>query len=418
MKLQTTKRAYERLMDYAAYPTASSETSDTFPSTPQQLDLGKALVKEMLALGIKDARMDSYGYVYGTVPANTPDWKGATLGFLAHIDVSDACPSVGIKPQVIRNYQGGDVFQNKDMDLRIRAEATPALQKLIGKSLVTSDGTTLLGADDKAGIAEIMTMAEALLRDPSIKHGDIKLCFSPDEEIGQGMAHVDLKQLGMDFAFTLDGDAFGGVDCETFNAAAATVTITGRSIHPGSAKDIMINAARLACEFELLLPENERPEHTDGYDGFYHLCRFEGDVENAQMHYILRDHDKAKLEGRKQGVLAAAEKLNKKYGEGRVTATITDSYANMREVVQKHWHLIDNAQAAIRKAGGTPFSTPVRGGTDGSALCFMGVPCPNLGTGAGNVHSREEYACVEEMDASVEMLVYLCETYTGFVQQA
>jgi len=404
-------RAYERLIRYTAYPTASNEANECCPSTPAQMDFAKVLVEEMKSLGIADANVDENGYVFGTIPANIPDWQGVTIGFIAHMDVVDDVAYENIRPRVVEHYDGGELLLNEALGIVLSPEAYPSLRRHVGKTLVVTDGTTLLGADDKAGIAEILTMAETLRDHHEILHGDIKIGFTPDEEIGRGADLFDVPRFGADFAYTSDGGGFGEVEYETFNAAALHVTVHGVSVHPGSAKNTMKNAALIAMEYAALLPENERPEKTEGYEGFFHLIDMHGQCELAELDYILRDHDAAILERRKADAGKAAETINARYGEGTVEILIRDSYRNMAEMVRPHWHLIDTAYEAVREVGGTPISVPVRGGTDGSRLSFMGLPCPNLATGGYNAHGRMEYVCVEEMDACVAMLVKIAEKY-------
>jgi tripeptide aminopeptidase len=322
-------------------------------------------------------------------------------------------PFQNIKARVIENYDGEDIVLNPEEDIVLSPDEYDSLRNYVGKDLVVTDGTTLLGADNRAGIAEILTMAEALLTDPEIKHGTIKIGFTPDEEIGRGANLFDVERFGADFAYTVDGGGFGEVEYETFNAATATITIKGENIHPGTAKNKMKNASLIAMEFHGLLPAAERPEHTEGYEGFYHLIDLQGSVEKAALTYIVRDHDRAKFQGKKDRLKRVAKWLNESYGEGTVAYEIVDSYANMSEQIKPHWHLIETAYEAVREVGGDPHSIPVRGGTDGARLSFMGLPCPNLGTGSHNHHSKMEYACVQAMDDCVATLVKIAEKYGG-----
>lgn len=404
-------RAYERLINYTKYETASLSGSDTCPSTPSQLEFGKALVEEMKQLGIKDAAMDENGYVFGTIAANTPNWSGSVIGFISHMDVVRDVPYQNIKPRLVQNYDGGDILLNADKNIVLNPQEFDTLKKYVGCDLVVTDGTTLLGADDKAGLAEILTMAEKLQQNPEIKHGTIKIGFTPDEEIGRGADLFDVKRFGADFAYTVDGAAFGEVEYETFNAASAKVTIEGVNIHPGSAKDKMKNSMLIAMEFNSMLPKNERPEHTEKYEGFFHLNSMEGNVDRTVLDYIIRDHDLEKLEQRKTLIEQITKKLNKKYGEDTVRLEMRDQYYNMAEKIKPHWHLIETAYEAVKELGGTPCSEPVRGGTDGSRLSFMELPCPNLGTGSHNHHGKMEYACVQAMDQCVELLIKIAEKY-------
>lgn len=407
-------RAYERLLTYAQYPTASDSRNPDCPSTEEQLVLARVLVEEMRSMGITDARVDEHGYVYGTIPANIPDWQGVTIGFIAHMDVVRDVPFENVKARVVENYDGGDIVLNEQLGIVLSPDEFPMLNDYVGDDLVVTDGTTLLGADNKAGIAEILTMAEILLTNPDIKHGDIKIAFTPDEEIGRGADKFDVEGFGAQFAYTVDGGAFGEVEYETFNASTAVISIKGKNIHPGTAKGKMKNANLIAAEFTALLPTAERPETTAGYEGFYHLTQMEGTVEEAELVYILRDHDEEKLQQKKETVLQAAEWLNAKYGADTVQVEIKDSYRNMREMIEPHWHLIENAYWAVREIGGEPSSKPVRGGTDGARLSFMGLPCPNLGTGSHNHHSTLEFASAQAMDKCVQVLVKLAERYETY----
>ena len=402
------ERPYQRLMRYTKFETVSREGAETSPSTPEQTVFGRALVEELRAIGVSDAAMDDNGYVYGTIPASEPDFHGRTVAFISHMDVSSASPCENVKPRVAA-YNGGDLELGNGVTLR--AADFPQLKKYIGKSLVVTDGSTLLGADDKAGIAEIMTLAETLIK-TGAPHGTVKICFTPDEEIGSGAGLMDLKRLGAEFGFTLDGDDFGAVEYETFNAAAAKLRFFGVSVHPGSAKGVLRNALLMAMEFVSRLPEDQRPETTEGYEGYYFAESLIGTVEGAELHCLIRDHDREGFARRKAFVQSIADEMNEKYGDGAVELTLTDSYYNMRDkVLPEHKDIIDAAYEAVKKAGGTPVSNPIRGGTDGAALSFRGLPCPNLGVGGGNFHSRLEYACVEDMESIVRELLNICEHY-------
>ncbi|MBQ3864891.1 MAG: peptidase T [Clostridia bacterium] len=399
----------DRFLKYVSFPTASDENRDTCPSTESQLVLGQYLVDEMHSIGISDAFMDPHGYVYGSIPSNAEDWKGITIGFIAHMDVVDVVPFSDIHPRIV-TYTGEEIVLGNS-GLTLNESNTPALKGMKGQELIVTDGTTLLGADDKAGIAEILTMAETLLNHPEIKHGEIKIGFTPDEEIGRGADLFDVPGFGADFAYTVDGGGFGEVEYQTFNAASCVVTCTGHSTHPGGAKDRMINASLVAMEFNALLPALERPEHTSGFEGFIHLTQMEGETEHAVLHYILRDHDAGKLEDKKRFVRSAAEQINRRYGQKVVDIGITDSYRNMEEAILPHWHLMDTAYAAIRACGTEPASVPVRGGTDGSRLSYMGLPCPNLCTGGHNGHGRNEFANIQEMEKCTKVLVNIAALY-------
>ena len=395
-------RAYERLLNYVQFDTASNEASETCPSTPGQLELGRSLVEEMRLMGISNARMDENGYVYGEIPANAEGFP--TIGLIAHMDTVDCVPALPMHARIVENYDGGAV-QLEGGDVLDPADY-PELKNRAGKDLIVTDGRTLLGADDKAGVAEIMTACEQLLSQ-NLPHGDVRIAFTPDEEIGRGADRFDVKGFGADFAYTVDGDELGGIEYENFNAASAQLTFHGRSVHPGSAKNKLINAALLAMEFDSLLPPQERPEHTEGYEGFYHLCGVKGETELAESVYILRDHDRARFEARKATVERIAAYMNEKYGAGTVECNVQDSYYNMREVIEPRMDIIRRAEAAYRAVGVTPFEKPIRGGTDGSRLSFMGLPCPNLATGGMNYHGRFECIAVQDMDKMAEMLVAL-----------
>ena len=405
-------KAYQRLLRYVNYPTASNDASNTCPSTPEQIEFGKTLVNEMLEMGIADANMDSNGYVFGTIPATNPDNKSAVIGFIAHMDVSPDAPCQPMNARVVEKYDGEDIILSKGIILS--PEEFPALTQYKGDDLVVSDGKTLLGCDDKAGIAAILTMAEYFLSNPQVLHGTIKIGFTPDEEIGRGADLFDVKRFGADFAYTVDGGEFGEVEYETFNASTVTVNFSGVNIHPGTAKNKMINASNIAMEFASMLPVTERPEHTEQYEGFYHLISMTGEVEKATLTYIVRDHDEGILHSREELMQKIAAFINKKYDHDIVTVDIKESYRNMESIIKDHWHLIENAAKAVKKLGGTPIIKPVRGGTDGSRLSFMGLPCPNLGTGSHNAHSRKEFACVSAMDKVVESLVEIAKMYTDF----
>ena len=405
-------RAYERLIRYTKYPTVSDVKSPTCPSTPVQLEFGKALVEEMLEIGIADAYQDEHGYVYGTIPATKADAKGPVIGFLAHMDVSGDAPCTPITTRVIHNYQGGDVELSPGIIMP--AKEYQVLFECIGDDLLITDGTTLLGGDNKAGIAEILTMAEYLIKHPEIPHGTIKIGFTPDEEIGRGADLFDVKGFGADFAYTVDGGAFGEVEYETFSAFSAEVKIRGTSIHPGVAKNKMVNASEVAMEFHAMLPAVERPEYTEQREGFYLLVEMSGIIEEAKLSYIIRDHEDDLVERRVAQLERITKYLNERYEDDIITLEVKESYRNMRDIIKEHWHLIYNAYEAIEKIGGTPHSIPVRGGTDGSRLSFMGLPCPNLGTGSYNAHSRFEFANIQSMDKVVESLVEIAKLYTDW----
>lgn len=401
-------RAYEKLIRYAKIYTTSDETSESCPSTSRQLDLAQVLVQEMKNMGISDARVDDNGYVYGTIPATPGCENKAALGLIAHMDTApDACGE-GVQPILHKNYDGGIIQLPGGVILS--PERFPFLRSMIGETLITSDGNTLLGADDKAGIAEIMTVAQTLLHS-DLPHGKLCIGFTPDEEIGRGADKFDIPGFGADFAYTVDGGDVGGIEYENFHAASAEVEITGFSVHPGDSKDKMINASNVAIVFHQALPAMERPEHTCAREGFYHLTDMHGDVSHATLSYILRDHDAAKLEEKKATMQHIAARLNEIYGKGTVILKIKDNYRNMIEQILPHFHLVETAQEAIRQAGLEPVSVPVRGGTDGATLSWMGLPCPNLGTGGFNFHGNAECITVERMDKAVEILLNIVSLY-------
>ena len=399
----------ERFLKYVSYDTQSSEESTTFPSTEKQKVLLAALRDEMEALGMTEVTMDQYGYVMGTVPASKGCENAPVIGFIAHVDTSPDMSGKEVKPRVIDEYDGGDIALNGQLTMRVAD--FPELAFFKGHTLIHTDGTTLLGADDKAGVAEIMSAAEYLMTHPEVEHGKIRIGFTPDEEVGRGVDHFDVAAFGADFAYTVDGGMEGELEYENFNAAAATVTIHGFSVHPGSAKDTMINASNVAMEFHGALPVMARPETTEGRQGFYHLCQMYGDVTTAKLGYILRDHDAAKLQFKKDNMQDIADYLNGKYGAGTVEVEIKDSYRNMLEKIKPHFHLIETARKAVRMAGLEPVEVPVRGGTDGATLSWMGLPCPNLGTGGFNFHGVCECTTVERMDRCTEIVLNIISLY-------
>lgn len=404
-------RAYERFLKYVMYDTTSLEGRETVPSTPGQKVFAQVLVSELEALGIEDVRLDDKGYIYGSIPSNI-EKEVPMIGFIAHMDTSDAHPSPASTPRIIENYDGSI------LELAPGVVLDPAddhnLQSAIGCDIIVTDGTTLLGGDDKAGVAEIMTALEYITSHPQFSHGKIAFSFTPDEEIGTSQDHFDVAAFGADFAYTVDGADFGDVEYENFYGATAKVTVKGVSTHPGEAKDKMKNASLIAMEFDALLPSWQRPEHTEHYDGFYHLLRIAGDCENCQMAYLVREHDYDKYEEKKAFLEKAAALLNEKYGEGTVTLEIEDGYRNMAEMVRPHMHLIDFAKEAIAACGTVPRVPAIRGGTDGSELSYKGVPCPNLGTGSFNHHSLSEVANIDHMDQCSEVLLKIIAKYAEF----
>ena len=392
-------RAYERFLNYVPVWTTSDETSDTVPSADRELVLARMLVEEMKGLGIADARVDDKGYVYGHIPATPGCEDKPSLGLVAHMDTVADASGENIKPQIIENYDGKDVVLKGSGDI-LKVDEFPYLAELKGRTLITTDGTTLLGADDKAGIAEILTVAEEIIKE-GLPHGKICIGFTPDEEIARGAKHFDVEGFGADYAYTLDGDEEGEIQFENFNASTAFITIHGVSVHTGSAKDVMVNSQTIATEIHQMLPVNERPETTEGYEGFYHLVSVQGNVTTTKMKYFIRDFDRRSFDARAQKLRDIAEEMNKKYGEGKVEVEIVESYYNMREKIDPCMQLIDYAKAAIEHAGITPIVSPVRGGTDGARLSFKGLPCPNLGTGGHAFHGVFEHITVEGMDKAV-----------------
>ena len=392
-------RAYERFLNYVPVWTTSDETSDTVPSADRELVLARMLVEEMKGLGIADARVDDKGYVYGHIPATPGCEDKPSLGLVAHMDTVADASGENIKPQIIENYDGKDVVLKGSGDI-MKLDKIPYLAELKGRTLITTDGTTLLGADDKAGIAEILTVAEEIIKE-GLPHGKICIGFTPDEEIARGAKHFDVEGFGADYAYTLDGDEEGEIQFENFNASTAFITIHGVSVHTGSAKDVMVNSQTIATEIHQMLPVNERPETTEGYEGFYHLVSVQGNVTTTKMKYFIRDFDRRSFDARAQKLRDIAEEMNKKYGEGKVEVEIVESYYNMREKIEPCMQLIDYAKAAIEHVGITPIVSPVRGGTDGARLSFKGLPCPNLGTGGHAFHGVFEHITVEGMDKAV-----------------
>lgn len=390
----------KRFLRYVSYETTSDESSETCPSTANQKVLGAAIVEEMLSMGIADARMDENGYVYGTVPG---DPSLPAIGLIAHMDTAPDASGANIRPRIVE-YTGGDILLNEEKGIYLRETDYESLKRNHGKHLIVTDGTTLLGADDKAGVAEILTAAEILLTQGG-NHATLKIGFTPDEEIGRGADKFDIRGFGADYAYTADGGTVGEIEYENFNAASACVTFHGLNIHPGSAKDKMVNSQYIAMEYQSLLPTAQKPEYTEGYEGFIHLTDMRGEVENSQLRYIIRDHDMAKFQEKKRLMTAAADFLNDKYGPGTVEIALRDSYFNMREKIEPCMEIVDRAKRAMALAGMEPKEVPVRGGTDGARLSYEGLPCPNLCTGGENYHGRFEYIPVEDMEQCVKMLV-------------
>lgn len=402
-------RAYERLLRYVTVYTTSDPNSGTHPSTLRQFDLARQLVQELKDLGLRDAHVDEHCYVYATLPATPGQEDAPALGFIAHVDTTDDASGENVKAQVHPNYDGGPVTLPATGAV-LDPAVFPFLKEMKGQTLITTDGSTLLGADDKAGVAEIMTMVERVQQEGR-PHGKLCIGFTPDEEIGEGASLFDVEGFGAAYAYTVDGEDAGEISYENFNAAAAVVTVHGFSVHPGSAKNAMRNAQNIAMEFHQALPAFARPEHTEGREGFFHLTSMQGDVTLAKLGYIVRDHDAAKFAARKAQLEHIAACLNERYGAGTVELELKDSYYNMVEKIQPHFHLVENARKAIRAAGLEPIETPVRGGTDGATLSYKGLPCPNLGTGGFNFHGPCECITAEKMDQCVEVLLHLVDLY-------
>ncbi len=402
-------KAFERLLNYVVVYTTSDEDSTTVPTSMRQFDLAHKLVDELKALGVSDAEVDDKCYVYATLPATVGYEQATKLGFIAHMDTAPDFSGENVKPRIIEHYDGKDVVLGTSGRTLDNANF-PHLASLKGRTLIVTDGTTLLGADDKAGVAEIVTLLERLISE-KIPHGRISVCFTPDEEVGSGADHFDVARFGAEFAYTCDGGAEGELEYENFNAAGALFEIRGFNIHPGEAKDKMINALAVACEINAMLPKGQTPRDTSGYQGFWHLTSLDGSTEAAKLTYIIRDHDFESFERRKVTLEKIAEVLNAKYGEGTVTLTIREQYRNMKEKIEPCMHLIDNAKKAMEQAGVTPRVQPIRGGTDGARLSYMGLPCPNLGTGGYAFHGPYEHITVEGMDAAVEILKNLVILY-------
>ena len=403
-------RAYERFLNYVKIHTTSDEDSQDTPSSKRQFDLRNLLVQELEKLGVSDVRMDDKCYVYGKIPAAKGMEQVPALGFIAHMDTAPDYSGQHVMPQIINDYNGEDVNLGESGQV-LSAKTFPHLKKLKGRTLITSDGTTLLGADDKAGIAAIMTMAEEILNE-KMPHGTICIGFTPDEEIGRGADHFDIENFGADFAYTVDGGAENEIEYENFNAACAAAAIRGLSVHPGSSKNTMINASLVAMEFNAMLPFGDTPRNTEGYEGFFHLCDMKGNVSEASLEYIIRDHDASMFEARLNTMRHIEKLLNEKYGSSTVTLTIQEQYRNMKEKIEPCMHLIENAKKAVLSIGLTPVTVPIRGGTDGARLSYMGLPCPNLGTGGYGFHGPFEHITAEGMDASVKILKEIVRLYT------
>ena len=399
----------DRFLKYVSFDTQSDENSTTFPSTDKQLVLLNYLADEMRTLGMEDVSVDKYGYAMGTIPATKGYENVPVIGFIAHVDTAPDMSGKDVKPHTIEKYDGSDIQLNGSLTMKVAD--FPELKNFVGHTLIHTDGTTLLGADDKAGCAEIMTAAEYLISHPEIAHGKIRIGFTPDEEIGRGVDYFDVAAFGADFAYTMDGSFEGELEYENFNAAAATIEIQGRNVHPGYAKNKMINAIQVACDLNALIPSVERPEHTTGYEGFYHCVGFNGTVENAKISYIIRDHDSEKFEQKKVFMWSCVDLLQKKYGEGVLKLTLKDQYFNMRKMVEPHPHVIDKAVEAMRMADVEPIIKPIRGGTDGARLSFMGLPCPNIFAGGMNFHGKFEYCSLNTMQKATQVIINLAQLW-------
>lgn len=394
----------QKFLRYVAIDTQSDENSPTAPSSARQRQLLSLLADELRAMGIPEVYMDEHGYVMAHIGANTAAAAPA-IGFIAHVDTSPDMPGRNVQPQVVAQYDGRDIVLNKEKGIVLSPADFPELREYAGQTIVTTDGTTLLGADDKAGIAEIMCAAEYITSHPEFRHGDVCIGFTPDEEIGRGVEHFDVQRFGAKYAYTVDGGKIGELEYENFNAASAVIRIQGKNIHPGYAKNKMANALQVAAELNALLPPSERPESTEGYEGFFHLVHVAGEVENAVMQYLVRDHDREKFERRKELIRTCARTINAKYGAGTVSVELKDQYYNMRKQVEPHFHIVEVAMRAMKQAGVTPLVQPIRGGTDGCRLSYMNLPCPNIFTGGHNFHGKYEFIPLQSMEKAVEVIL-------------
>lgn len=398
----------ERFLRYVGYETTSDPESASYPSTETQLVLLKALAEELKEIGLEDVAMDSFGYVTATLPANIEN-EVPVFGLLAHVDTSSSASGKDVKARILQAYPGGDIVLNQEKEILLSETEFPELRRYVGQDLIVTDGTTLLGGDDKAGVAAIVSTMKFLVEHPEIKHGKVRVAFTPDEEVGRGVDHFDVAAFGAQFAYTVDGGPLGELEYENFNAATAKVAVHGRSVHPGTAKNQMKNALLIAMEYNALLPVQQRPEYTEGYEGFFHLTGMKGECEAANLQYIIRDHDKAKFEAKKKEMQLAANFINARYGAGTVDLEIFDSYYNMKEMILPHPQILDYARQAYRAVGIEPVEVPVRGGTDGSRLSYMGLPTPNLFSGGHNFHGRFEYLPVQSLEKLREMLIELVQ---------
>ncbi|MDT0650361.1 peptidase T [Autumnicola edwardsiae] len=402
------QRILDRFLSYVKIDTQSDPGSDSTPSTKKQWALANLLVDELREMGMQDVNIDEHAYVMATLPANVAH-KVPVIGFVSHFDTTPDFSGKNVNPQIIENYDGGDIILNKEKNITLSPEYFEDLAQYKGQTIITTDGTTLLGADDKAGIAEIMTAMQYLLDNPQIEHGEIKICFTPDEEIGRGAHKFDVQKFGAEWAYTMDGSQIGELEYENFNAASAVVKVTGKSVHPGYAKDNMINSLYIAQDFISSLPRLETPEHTEGRQGFFHLSNMKGDVEESELHYIIRDHDKKHFEARKKMILDLGEEICTQYERDCVHIEIKDQYSNMKEKVEPVKHIVDLAEKAMKAVGVKPIIKPIRGGTDGAQLSYMGLPCPNIFAGGHNFHGKYEYVPVESMQKAAEVIVKLAQ---------
>ncbi|MGL5797432.1 MAG: peptidase T [Cetobacterium sp.] len=398
----------EKFLEYVKIDTTSNSKSKTCPSTEIQFNLAKVIVKDLEDIGLVDISLDENGYIMGTLPSNT-EKDIPTIGFVAHMDTAPSFNGTNVKPNILKNYDGNDILLNKDLNVIMSTKDFPELKKYINQDLIVTDGTTLLGADDKAGIVEIMTALKYLNENPSIKHGEIKIGITPDEEIGRGANLFDVKKFGAQFAYTVDGGEIGELEFENFNAASANIVIKGRDIHPGASKNKMINSMQLAMELNSLLPSNERPEYTDGYEGFFLLTNFKGTIECTEIDYIIRDHSTEKFLEKKELMIDAIKFLEKKYPDAKLSLNLSDSYYNMREMIEPVYHIVDLAKEAMLEVGVKPIIKPIRGGTDGARLSFKGLPCPNIFTGGHNFHGKFEFIPIQSMEKSVEVILKIVE---------
>lgn len=399
-------KAYERFLKYVKFDTKSCEENANCPSSEGQIVFAKKLVEEMKEIGIVNVKLDDNGYVYGEIPASSGRESEKAIGLIAHMDTAPVVTGTYVKPRIVTNYDGGNILLNEKLGVVINADDYPEIREYVGQSLIVTDGTTLLGADDKAGIAEILTASQKIIKE-NLSHPAIKIAFTPDEEIGRGADLFDVEGFGADYAYTIDGGKLGELEYENFNAASANIRINGNCIHPGEGKNKMKNAILIAMEFNGMLPASEIPAHTEGYEGFYHIMNVEGTEEKATLDYIVRDHSMEKFEARKNTIIRIVDYLNEKYGAGTIEYNLTDSYYNMKEKILPHMEIINKAEEAFRKNGVEPITTPIRGGTDGARLSYMGLPCPNLSTGGHNFHGRYEYIPVESMDKMVDVILSL-----------